>query len=196
LFRLARGVALGDEAFDLGQQRRVKLSGGSFSFNLHAQHVGDEFIKQAECGLERGGGFWGDLGASLGVIPSNDGSESLYLRSKVLVDVRAAGVRFPIGGGTVGRSDIDGVRAFMRQNKHLGYTGAHVPNSAAVIAAVNDVFTPTAAELEDWQRRLPVLEAAQRDGRVAFMHEGAMYDTAGIGRVRAQLALAGRLGLA
>jgi citrate lyase subunit beta/citryl-CoA lyase len=30
------------------------------------------------------GGYWGDLGASVGVIPSDDGVESLFLRSKVL----------------------------------------------------------------------------------------------------------------
>jgi citrate lyase subunit beta/citryl-CoA lyase len=141
------------------------------------------------------GGYWGDLGASLGVIPAPDGIESLYLRSKVLVDVRAAGVRFPIGGGVIGGRGRDAMREFLLQNKHLGYTGVHCGASAGAVALANEVFTPTADEITDWLRRVPVLEAARRDGRVAFVHDGQMYDTAGLDRTYAQLALARRLGL-
>jgi citrate lyase subunit beta/citryl-CoA lyase len=141
------------------------------------------------------GGFWGDLGASIGVIPSDDSRESLFLRSKVLVDVRAAGVRFPIGGGTTGRTDLDGIRAFMTENKHLGYTGAHCGPSRAVVEVVNEVFTPTRTDLDGWLDRIPVLERAEHDGAVAFMHDGRMYDTAGLERIRQQLQLAERLGL-
>ncbi|HEV8297644.1 MAG TPA: CoA ester lyase [Acidimicrobiales bacterium] len=141
------------------------------------------------------GGFWGDLGASLGVVPSPDGRESLYLRSKVLVDVRAAGVRYPIGGGVTARTDLDGIREFMIENKQIGYTGAHCAPSRAVIEVVNEVFTPTRDEIADWCERIPILEEAKREGKVAFMHDGRMYDTAGLDRIRDQLALATHLGL-
>jgi citrate lyase subunit beta/citryl-CoA lyase len=141
------------------------------------------------------GGFWGDLGATLGLIMSPAATESLYLRSKVLVDVRAAGVPFPIGGGGTATPDLDLVRRFALENKHLGYTGNFTPPRWDVVEVVNEVFTPTTGELAEWAAVLPQLEAARAEGTIVVMIEGRMYDTAGIERVRHQLDLAQRLGL-
>jgi len=141
------------------------------------------------------GGFWGDLGRSVGSILTDDGVESLFLRSKVLIDVRTAGVRFPVGGGAIARRDPEAIRAFAEQNKHLGYTGVFTSPVAAIVDVVNDVFTPTAAEIEDWVKTVPILEEAEAEDRVAFRVGDRMYDTAGLDRVRDQLALARRLGL-
>jgi citrate lyase subunit beta/citryl-CoA lyase len=141
------------------------------------------------------GGFWGDLGASVGMIISPSAHESLFLRSKVLVDVRAAGVPFPVGGGATASPDPESVRAFADENKHLGYTGSFVPPRREVVEVVNEVFTPTAAELAEWQAVLPRLEAARAEGTIVVMIDGKMYDAAGIERVQAQLDLARRLGL-
>lgn len=98
------------------------------------------------------GGYWGDLGRTVGLTLTEDGRESFYLRSKVLLDVRAAGVPFPIGGGRTLLLDPDSIRRFAEENKALGYTGSfcsHNP-SAEVIALVNEVFTPTAEEVAQW----------------------------------------------
>jgi citrate lyase subunit beta/citryl-CoA lyase len=141
------------------------------------------------------GGFWGDLGASVGMILSPSAHESLFLRSKVLVDVRAAGVPFPVGGGGTATPDPEAVRAFADENKHLGYTGSFVPPRREVVEIVNEVFTPTPAELAEWQAVLPQLEAARAEGTIVVVIDGRMYDAAGIDRVRAQLDLARRLGL-
>jgi citrate lyase subunit beta/citryl-CoA lyase len=141
------------------------------------------------------GGFWGDLGRSVGTILSDDGTESLYLRSKILVDVRAAGVSFPIGGGAIARTDPESIRAFALQNKHLGYTGFFSSTDPRTVAVVNQVFTPTAAEIEDWVKTVPLLEEAKAEGRIAFRMGERMYDVAGLDRVMDQLALARRLGL-
>src|SRR5579862_2195263 len=141
------------------------------------------------------GGFWGDLGATVGLVMSELGTESLYLRSKVIIDVRAAGVRFPVGGGSVTTDDPALVRRFAEENKHLGYTGSFVPPRQEVVDIVNDVFTPTAAELAEWRAVLPTLEDARAEGTVVVVIDGRMYDTAGIARVRDQLELAARLGL-
>jgi len=141
------------------------------------------------------GGFWGDLGATVGLIMSELGTESLYPRSKVIIDVRAAGVRFPVGGGSVATDDPALVRRFAVENKHLGYTGSFVPPRRDVVEIVNDVFSPTSEELSEWAAVLPVLEAARAEGTVVVTIDGRMYDTAGIARVRDQLALAARLGL-
>src|SRR5579862_688386 len=141
------------------------------------------------------GGFWGDLGATVGLIMSEHGTESLYLRSKVIIDVRAADVRFPVGGGSVATDDPALVRRFAEENKHLGYTGSFVPPRRDVVEIVNAVFTPTREELAEWAAVLPRLEAARAEGTVVEVIDGKMYDTAGIARVRDQLDLAARLGL-
>jgi len=141
------------------------------------------------------GGFWGDLGATVGLIMSELGTESLYLRSKVLVDVRAAGVQFPVGGGSVATDDPALIRRFADENKHLGYTGSFVPPRREVVDIVNAVFTPTREELAEWAAVLPRLEAARDEGTVVEVIEGKTYDIAGIARVRDQLDLAARLGL-
>jgi citrate lyase subunit beta / citryl-CoA lyase len=141
------------------------------------------------------GGFWGDLGATVGLIISELGTESLYLRSKVIIDVRAAGVRFPVGGGSVATDDPALIRRFATENKHLGYAGSFVPPRQEVVDIVNAVFTPTREELDEWAAVLPRLEAARAEGTVVKVIEGKMYDTAGIARVRDQLDLAARLGL-
>jgi citrate lyase subunit beta / citryl-CoA lyase len=141
------------------------------------------------------GGFWGDLGATLGVIMSPSGTESLYLRSKVLVDVRDAGLRFPIGGGGTASTDRESVRRFALENKHLGYTGSFTYPRPEIIEVVNDVFTPSAADIAEWTAILPRLEEARAEGTIVIEVDGKLYDTAAILRVRDQLDLVSRLGL-
>jgi citrate lyase subunit beta / citryl-CoA lyase len=141
------------------------------------------------------GGFWGDLGATLGLIKSPQGTESLFLRSKVLTDVRAAGVRFPIGGGGISTPDADVVRRFALENKHLGYTGCFTDLRPQTIEVINDVFTPTSEEIHEWLAVLPPLETARAEGTIVVTIGEKLYDAAGIGRVREQLELAERLGL-
>jgi citrate lyase subunit beta/citryl-CoA lyase len=141
------------------------------------------------------GGAYGDLGASLGVRPLPDSRESLYLRSKILVDVRAAGVRWPIGGGTP-PTDLEGIRAFAHENRALGYEGVQCANRSDHIAAVNEVFTPQQAEIREWRALMPLLDEAERAGETVIeLPGGPRIDvTAGL-RARERLALAERLGI-
>jgi citrate lyase subunit beta/citryl-CoA lyase len=141
------------------------------------------------------GGFWGDLGATLGTIYMDDGRESLYLRSKVLVDARSAGLRFPVGGGAIAKRTAEAARSFALENKHLGYTGMFTQPVAENVAAINDVFTPTKDEVADWIETIPLLETALAEGRIAFRQGDRMYDVAGLQRVKEQVELATRLGL-
>jgi citrate lyase subunit beta/citryl-CoA lyase len=141
------------------------------------------------------GGEYGDLGASLGLRALPDSRESLYLRSKVLVDVRAAGVRWPIGGGTP-PTDVEGIRAFARENRALGYEGVQCANRPDYIEAVHDVFTPSSAEVERWSELLPLLDQAERAGEtVVELPGGPRIDVTVGARVRDRLQLAQRLGL-
>jgi citrate lyase subunit beta/citryl-CoA lyase len=141
------------------------------------------------------GGEMGDLGASIGFEQTEHGRETFYLRSKVLIDVRAAGVAFPIGGYTTSRTDVDSVRAFSVENRELGYNGVMCPNSPAVVQAVNEVFTPSKERIEAWLRILPALEEAERSGATATWVDGKHLDLIGLVRIREQLALARRFGV-
>lgn len=142
------------------------------------------------------GSIWGDLGATLGSIYGPDGMESFYIRSKVIVDVRAAGARFPIGGGGISRTDPDSIREFAWQNKRLGYTGQYTGTRADAVEIINEVHTPTAEEVAAWREIMPVLEQAQRDGTVIVNVDDTIYDTAGMQRMRDLLELADRVGVA
>ncbi|MGH9211658.1 MAG: HpcH/HpaI aldolase/citrate lyase family protein [Acidimicrobiales bacterium] len=141
------------------------------------------------------GSAWGDLGASLGYRQTDDGSETAYLRAKVLVDVRSAGVRFPIGGGSTARRDLDGARRFAEANRDLGYDGVHCTGDPAVVAAVNAVFTPSDADVDEWLAVLPRLEEARDQGTIVVEIDGRSYDVVGLVRARERLDLAARLGM-
>jgi citrate lyase subunit beta/citryl-CoA lyase len=141
------------------------------------------------------GGAWGDLGASLGYRQTDDGVETAYVRAKVLVDVRSAAVRFPIGGGTTARRDVEGARRFAEANRVLGYDGVHCGADPAVVAVVNEVFTPTVQEIEEWLAVAAPLEAARAEGTIVVEIDGRTYDVAGLVRVRERLDLAAHLGL-
>ncbi len=62
----------------------------------------------------------GDLARELGFRWSQDFGETLYVRSKVLVDVRAAGVPNPMTGVVTNLEGTAQVEAFARQSRGLG----------------------------------------------------------------------------
>lgn len=142
------------------------------------------------------GGWWGDLATSIGYVPTTEGRETHHVRARVLVDVRAAGCRFPIGGGTTAGSDPDAIRVFAEDNRTLGYTGMHCRGDAMTIAVVNDVFTPSREEVEGFLEILPEVEAAVESGTVAMeLSDGRTIDTVGLRRVHELLELARRTGV-
>jgi citrate lyase subunit beta/citryl-CoA lyase len=136
----------------------------------------------------------GDLARSLGFRFSAGGEETLYLRSKVLVDVRAAGVPNPLSGLWGHVEDLEGLRRFAEQSRNLGYEGlmaihpSHVP-------IVNAAFSPSEDEIEEWHRILEAMEQAGRQGRGAIRLAGRLIDAAHVHTARQQLDRARRLGL-
>ncbi len=141
------------------------------------------------------GSFWGDLGSTLGSMYGPDGMDSYYIRAKVVVDVRAAGRRFPIGGGSISTRDPVAWRDFCWQTRRLGYTGHYTPAVRSLVDIVHEVYTPTAEEVTRWREIVAVLEEAQRDDQVVVMVGDNIYDTAGLQRVRDLLELAERVGI-
>jgi len=118
-----------------------------------------------------------DLGAELGLEPRPDGLEIQYVRSKLVVDSAAAGIRSPFDVVHVKIDDPDGLAEQARLARALGLRGKACIHPSQV-AIVNAVFTPPAAEVE-WARRVLDAAAAAADGgRGAVGLDGAMVDAA------------------
>jgi citrate lyase subunit beta/citryl-CoA lyase len=134
----------------------------------------------------------GDIARALGFRWSAEGLETLFMRSKVLVDVRAAGVPNPVSGLV---SSLDGsadLETFARQSRALGYEGLMVIHPSQV-ALVNEVFSPTAEEREEARAVLAALADAEANGLGAVTFRGRMIDRANIETIHA-LGLAEREG--
>jgi citrate lyase subunit beta/citryl-CoA lyase len=137
----------------------------------------------------------GDIARSLGYRWTPEGRETLFLRSKVLVDVRAAGIAHPVTGlwGIV--EDLDGLRAFAEQSRDLGYEGlmaihpSHLP-------IIHEVFTPSAEDIAEWREVIAAMEEAEREGRGAIRLGGRLIDFAHAETAKRKLSAARNLGVA
>ena len=110
---------------------------------------------------------FGDIHQALGYRWTAEGEETLFLRSKVLVDAKAAGIRYPISGMWGGAlDDLDGLRAFATGLRNLGYYGMML-GSAEHVPLVHEVFTPTDAEIAYWQELDELASEAERTGERA-----------------------------
>jgi citrate lyase subunit beta/citryl-CoA lyase len=136
----------------------------------------------------------GDLARSVGFRFTPEGEETLYLRSKALIDVRAANIQNPISGLWGNIEDLDGLRAFARATRNLGYEGMMVIHPSH-LAIVNEAFTPSPAELEEWQGIVKAMEEAEREGLGAIRLDGRLIDVAHVLTAKKDLARAKRLGL-
>ena len=144
--------------------------------------------------LGASGGKGGDTARSIGFQWTPQGMETLFLRSKVLVDSRAAGVPYPVTGGWMDIHDLEGLRAAARQAKGLGYTGMHLIHPSHV-PVVNEVFTPTPEEIAQWQGLVRAMEERRSQGGAAVTYQGDMVDIAHEETARAMLEMARQLGV-
>ncbi|MEU9186671.1 CoA ester lyase [Streptomyces sp. NPDC048484] len=125
----------------------------------------------------------GDVERAVGYRWSPEGTETAALRSRVLLDARAAGVPCPVSGLWTRITDLTGLRAFAEQNRSLGYEGmmaihpSHVP-------VINEAFSPGPDELARCADLIAAVEAAQRDGTGAVAFRGEMVDEAMAGTAR------------
>lgn len=135
----------------------------------------------------------GDTARSLGYIWTKAGTETLYMRSKVLLDARAAGVSYPLITSWYDVSDLEGLKADVRLNRQLGYSGQIVIHPSHV-PIVNEAFTPTPQEIAYHRGLLAAMAEAERQGTAAVTYEGAMVDIAMVKTSRQLLELARAIG--
>lgn len=136
----------------------------------------------------------GDIARSIGYRATDAGLETLFMRSKVLIDVRSAGIFNPISGMWSVIDDLDGLRAFAEGTRDLGYDGmmaihpSHIP-------VINEVFTPTADDVAEWQEVIDLMTEAQQRGIGVVRYKGAIIDEAHVLTAQQSLAFAARLGI-
>ncbi len=125
-----------------------------------------------------GGPVSGDVARAVGFRPSMEGSEQLYLASKLVLDSRAGGAPYPMGSliGT-GLDDLDSVRVLAKRAKALGYSGAVLIHPSHVAVAA-EVFTPSPEEVKYFAGLIEAMSAAQERGDGAVNYEGIMVDYA------------------
>jgi citrate lyase subunit beta / citryl-CoA lyase len=148
---------------------------------------------------------FGDIHQALGYRWTAEGRETLYLRSKVLVDARAAGVRWPISGMWGGDlDDLDGLRRWAVELRDLGYFGMMLGHPS-LVPVVHEVFTPTSEEIAYWQdldrlaREAEASGSGSGSGPIVYgdpnQGEGHVVHIAHVGSARMNLEWARHLGL-
>jgi len=132
----------------------------------------------------------GDLQTDLGYTWTAEGNEVLYVRSRVLLAARAAGVEHLLDGAYSNVRDPEGLRLCCEAARRLGYRGKSVihPNQ---IETVNRVFTPTAQEIDYYRRVIEAFDAAVARGSAATTVDGKLVDYAMVGMAKRVLAWAG-----
>jgi citrate lyase subunit beta / citryl-CoA lyase len=143
---------------------------------------------------------FGDIHQAVGYRWTVEGRETLFLRSKVLIDARAAGIRYPISGMWGGdRGDESGLRGWCTELRNLGYYGMMIGDPSH-IPIVHEMFSPTMQEIAYWQELERLAHEAERSGKRAVhgdasQGEGHIVHIAHVGSARMNLEWARGLGL-
>ena len=140
------------------------------------------------------GGKGGDTSRSIGFEWTPEGLETLYLKSKVLIDVRSAGVPYPMSGGWMDIHNLEGLRKLAIQLKQLGYTGMHLIHPSHV-PVVNEVFSPSPEDVKHYRGLIAAMEEMRASGEAAVTFDGDMVDIAHEETARKMLAIAKEMGV-
>ena len=130
-----------------------------------------------------------DMVADLGTERSRGGEELAYVRSRFLVECRAAGVEAIDCPYTF--SDTRGAAADARYAKRLGYRMKSLVD-ASHAKAVNAVFTPSRAEVAKAKKIVAAFEKARAAGRERARVGGALIEVPIYAAAKRLIASAGR----
>ncbi len=124
-----------------------------------------------------------DTQRALGYQFTADGQETLYLRSKILLACRAAGIRHPLCALWQDIKDIDGLTKFAQQNAQLGYRGQLLIHPSHV-APVHQIYSPSEDQIDFYRGMIAAFERGQREGHGAVEYEGEHIDLAHVTTAR------------
>ena len=144
---------------------------------------------------------FGDIHQAVGYRWTPEGRETAFLRAKVLLDAKAAGIRYPISGMWGGASDdLAGLRRFATELREQGYYGMMLGNPAH-IPLVHEIFTPSPAEVAYWSDLVRLGDEGARTGQGPILYgdpnqgEGFEVHQAHVESARLNLEWARALGL-
>jgi citrate lyase subunit beta / citryl-CoA lyase len=143
---------------------------------------------------------FGDIAGDIGFRWTPTGTETLFIREKVLIDARAAGIRYPISGMWGGANDdLDGLRSWLTELRDIGYFGMMLGNREHV-DIVNAAFTPTPGDVAYWQDLDRLARDAEHSGEQVIygdvnQGEGHEIHIAHVATARRLLTWAKELGL-
>jgi citrate lyase subunit beta/citryl-CoA lyase len=135
-----------------------------------------------------------DFSLDLGIDLTRDGAELHYPRSRIAVACRAAGREPPIDTPfMIDLKDLEGLKTDARRAKQLGFQGKLCihPNQ---VGPCNEVFSPTAAEMEYALRVVAAFEKSEAEGAGALQLEGKFIDYPVVERSRRILRLGASTG--
>lgn len=117
-----------------------------------------------------------DIARAVGYQWTPEGSETLYLRSRVLLACREAGIH-PLTGLWERLEDLAGLRTFAQQGRQLGFRGM-IAIHPSHVATVNEAFTPTPDEVAFHEWLVTTYEQAAAAGDGAVRYRGIHIDAA------------------
>lgn len=123
-----------------------------------------------------------DLTADLQCKRTKEGREIFYARSRMVLAARAAGVEVYDTPFT-DVNDPDGCRADAQLAKSLGFTGK-ASISPRHVETINEVFTPTQAEIDYAHEVMETIAEARRQGKGVVSLRGKMIDAPIVARAK------------
>jgi citrate lyase subunit beta/citryl-CoA lyase len=117
-----------------------------------------------------------DIAREVGFEWTAEGTETLYLRSRVLLACREAGIH-ALTGLWENLGDLDGLADFARRGRRLGFRGMIVIHPSHV-PVVNDAFSPGAEEIAFYQGLADAYAEAAERGEGALRYRGLHVDKA------------------
>jgi citrate lyase subunit beta/citryl-CoA lyase len=133
-----------------------------------------------------------DLTAEIGAPRTTGGEELLFARSQVVLAAAAAGAD-AIDAVFTDVADADGLRRDATRARALGFRGKMTIHPGQ-IAVVNEIFSPSAAEIAQADKVVSAFTAAQAAGSGVLRMGNEMVDAPVVARAQRVLDLARRLG--
>ena len=115
-----------------------------------------------------------------------------HARATIAVESRAAGLEPPLDTVWVHLGEIDELRASAERARDMGYQGKLCIHPEQ-IPIVNEVFTPTADEIEKARRYVAAFEEAEATGSASIQVDGYFIDYPIVEKARRVLAVAREL---
>ena len=134
-----------------------------------------------------------DLTADLGVIRTNEATETLYARTRLVNACKAAGIQ-AIDSVFSDVGDMEGLRQNVRVSKSLGFEGMGCIHPRQ-ISIIHECFAPSKDEIEKAQKIMDAFYTAREKGLGVVAIGSKMIDLPVVKRAEKTVKLAVKLGL-